>query len=444
MKNRLLLWLQYSLRCNWNPALSQAATQAVKDGLELIVAISPIPTPLDRARLFQTEAIAEMIGDLTARGITASQIPMADHSGEARAIADLAQQIGARQVVADTSELREPRDVRRKLAALLLTKSIPLTLVDANYLVSPAQASDHQEWSAATLRRKLMPWAASWLDEARRSEAYWQLHFPRQANFTQIATPAQVQGGTSAARTILNNFISTQLSSYGQPPTKRELALTSTLSPWLHFGMISPAEILETILNHLELGAVVQESGSIDLQVIAHHSSAAAVFIEQIIVRRELSANWCRYNPEYDQYAGLPLWARTSLEKHRADKREYHYELEHWLEATTHDPFWNAAQQQLRQSGVIQGYMRMYWGKKILEWSASPEAGFDLAQELNDTLALDGRDPNGYAGIAWCFGAHDRPWAERPIFGMVRYMNAAGLQRKFNMQPYLDKWKPME
>jgi hypothetical protein len=153
----------------------------------------------------------------------------------------------------------------------------------------------------------------------------------------------------------------------------------------------------------------------------------ADAFLEELIIRRELSLNYVHYNPAYDSLAGLPQWARNTLEAHAGDRRPYLYDLATLERAATHDPYWNAAQTEMLRSGSMHNYMRMYWGKKILEWSPTPATAFAHALHLNNRWQLDGRDPNSYAGVAWCFGMHDRPWRERPIFGKARYMNAAGL-----------------
>ena len=149
--------------------------------------------------------------------------------------------------------------------------------------------------------------------------------------------------------------------------------------------------------------------------------------------------NFVLYNEHYDAYDAVPAWARATLDKHCGDIRPYRYSYKDLEEAATHDPYWNAAQTEMVLTGKMNGYMRMYWGKKILEWGDTPEAAYQAALSLNNRYSLDGRDPNGFAGIAWCFGKHDRPWKERAVFGTVRYMNAGGLDRKFNMARYLEK-----
>lgn len=164
------------------------------------------------------------------------------------------------------------------------------------------------------------------------------------------------------------------------------------------------------------------------------------VFLEQLLVRRDLAINFVVHNPAYKEYRSIPQWARRSLERHRADPRPYLYDDDTLENAATHDSYWNAAQRQMLVTGHMHNYMRMCWGKKIIEWKRDPEEAFHLLTRLNDTYQLDGRDANGYAGIAWCFGNHDRPWKERPVFGQVRYMNAAGLERKFSMETYVERY----
>ena len=191
------------------------------------------------------------------------------------------------------------------------------------------------------------------------------------------------------------------------------------MSPYLHFGQISPLYIA--------------------LEVLKTSGKAQDVFIEELIVRRELSHNFVFYNDKYDSFDCLPPWAKRTLNFHKVDKREYIYTLRDFESAKTHDPYWNAAQKEMVLTGKMHGYMRMYWGKKILEWSRTPQTGFKIALELNNKYELDGRGANAFAGVAWCFRKHDRAWADRPVFGKVRYMNAAGLKRRFDADAYVEK-----
>jgi deoxyribodipyrimidine photo-lyase len=226
-------------------------------------------------------------------------------------------------------------------------------------------------------------------------------------------------GGTAEANRRFEQFLQQRLDGFANNRTDPGGDGGSDMSPYLHFGQVSP----------LTLALLAQE----------HGGSGTPAFLEELIVRRELAVNFVRYNDHYDSFASLPAWAQKTLELHQADQREYGYSLDELERSATHEPYWNAAQREMVKTGKMQGYMRMYWGKKILEWSRTPQDAYSAALSLNNKYEIDGRDPNGYAGVAWCFGKHDRPWGERPIFGMVRSMNARGLTRKFAMDRYVEK-----
>lgn len=172
------------------------------------------------------------------------------------------------------------------------------------------------------------------------------------------------------------------------------------------------------------------------------NDEAKRAFLEELIIRRELSDNFCFYNEDYDNFKGFPEWAKKTLQKHKNDKREYLYSAIEFERALTHDELWNAAQMEIVRKGKMHGYMRMYWAKKILEWSESPEKAMEIAIYLNDRYGLDGRDPNGYTGIAWSIGGvHDRAWNERKIFGKIRYMSHGGCKSKFDVEKYIEQIK---
>jgi deoxyribodipyrimidine photo-lyase len=237
----------------------------------------------------------------------------------------------------------------------------------------------------------------------------------------QSVSPVETyRGGREDAMRLLDEFIGDKLKYYNDLRNDPGTDYGSQLSPYLHFGQISPLEIALKVRGARGKAREVKEA-----------------YLEELIVRRELSMNFVQYNPHYDSFEALPDWAKKTLKAHEKDKREYVYELQAWEEARTHDPYWNAAQREMVTTGKMHNYMRMYWGKKILEWSKTPEEAYQIALYLNNKYELDGRDPNGFAGVAWCFGKHDRAWAERPIFGKVRYMNAAGLRRKFDIEKYV-------
>lgn len=235
------------------------------------------------------------------------------------------------------------------------------------------------------------------------------------------------QGGGNQGLRILREFVAGRLAEYPEARNRPELNGTSQLSPYLHFGHVGP----------LTVALAVQDS---DAPVRAKDA-----FLEQVIVRRELAINFVRFSPDYDSMDCLEPWASRSLNEHVRDRRSFIYsedQLEHGL---THDPLWNAAQKQMVLTGWMHNYLRMYWAKKILEWSPSVGAAYQRAVQLNDRYELDGRDPNGYAGIAWAIvGKHDRAWSERPVYGKIRYMSLASTGRKFDSKRYIERIAQLE
>jgi len=221
---------------------------------------------------------------------------------------------------------------------------------------------------------------------------------------------------------MLREFLRERLPWYHEGRNDPMEDAQSNLSPYLHFGHISAQRIVLEVTKH-----------------DANRESQEA-FLEELIVRRELSDNFCFYNAHYDHFEGFPDWAKKTLNDHRKDTREYVYSLDDFGRGDTHDQLWNAAQREMVRRGKMHGYMRMYWGKKILEWTESPEEAIKIAIYLNDRYELDGRDTNGYAGIAWSIGGvHDRAWPERPIFGKIRYMSYHGCKSKFDVMAYRER-----
>jgi deoxyribodipyrimidine photo-lyase len=239
-----------------------------------------------------------------------------------------------------------------------------------------------------------------------------------------VKPTGEFTGGTNYAKKFLSDFIEKKLDRFTKDRNDPNVDCVSHLSPYLHFGQISPLYIT--------------------LEVMKTKSRGKDAFLEELIVRRELSHNFVWFNKNYDTFDALPPWAKNTLNFHRRDKRQYIYSLDDFEQAKTHDPYWNAAQKEMVLAGKMHGYMRMYWGKKIIEWSKNPQEALRLTLYLNNKYELDGRDPNGFTGVAWCFGKHDRAWSERPVFGKIRYMNAAGLKRKFNADGYVGKIDKLE
>jgi deoxyribodipyrimidine photo-lyase len=313
-------------------------------------------------------------------------------------------------------------------------------------VVPPSAVSDHLEWSAATIRKKISSRLPFYLSRENSSEECCGKAFksrrgddslfekfsaaippdPR-TTIAQAASPRRggallpfqrlgLRPGQHAALERFDEFLgSGGLSRYEQGRNDPNARASSGMSAYLHFGQVSPVRLAKKALEQ--------------------SPSEAQAYVEQLVVRRELALNYVLYNPGYLNYeSAAPDWARRSLASRRLPARAYSdAELE---EARTEDPYWNAAQMELVLSGTIHNYMRMYWGKQLLRWFSNPAEAFSLAVRLNDSYSLDGRDPNGYAGIAWCFGRHDRPWPERQGFGSVRSMMASGLRKKFDADRY--------
>jgi len=422
----ILYWMQRSQRATWNHGLEYAIRQANDRQLPVVVyfGLTPdYPQANIRHYTFMLEGLRETARQLSERRIRLIIRAESPDEGVVR----MAQP--AALVVVDGAWLPHLRRWRRTVAQRL---ACPLVEVETDCVVPVTTASPKEEYAAATFRPKirklldhfLQPLAAS---EPRHSSLELDLEglsltdipglLARLGVDDTVGPVTSFTGGTAAAEEHLRRFLHTRLDRYADERNDPNRDAVSNLSPYLHFGQISPLQVA--------------------LEVRATGSPGVDAFLEELIVRRELSLNFVRYNDACETLAGLPDWCRRTLRDHAADVREHIYSPSEFEAARTHDPYWNAAQREMVLTGKMHGYMRMYWGKKILEWSASPGEAMALAIRLNDRYELDGRDANGYTGVAWCLGKHDRPWQERPIFGKVRYMNANGLRRKFDADAYV-------
>jgi deoxyribodipyrimidine photo-lyase len=258
----------------------------------------------------------------------------------------------------------------------------------------------------------------------------------------EVAPVEGVEGGTTEAEKRMNAFLDDRLARYADDRNRPEDDVPSGLSPWLHFGHLSSHQVVGEILDRERWSTDnIPPKANGSRQGWWGLSPSAEGFLDQIITWRELGFNVCRFRDDHDRFSSLPPWARATLEDHADDPREYTYTMEEFERAETHDPLWNAAQNQLRREGYIHNYLRMLWGKKILEWSPSPEAALHTMVHLNNRWALDGRDPNSYSGIFWVLGRHDRPWGpERPIFGKIRYMSSDNTARKVPVKGYIERY----
>jgi deoxyribodipyrimidine photo-lyase len=254
--------------------------------------------------------------------------------------------------------------------------------------------------------------------------------------------PVPLSGGHTNARSRMREFLEKRLPQYAERRNEPELEIASGLSPFLHFGHIGVHEVFAEIVRRekwnpekLSLRANGSREGWWNM------SRSAASFLDELITWREVGFNFAANLADYDQFGSLPEWAQKTLKKHAKDEREYVYTLKEFEEGQTHDVLWNAAQMQLVREGRIHNYLRMLWGKKILQWTRSPQEAAQFMIELNNKYALDGRDPNSYSGIFWVLGRYDRPWGpERPVFGTIRYMSSENTARKFSVKGYIRKY----
>jgi len=436
----VLYWMSRDQRADNNWALSQAQKVALQLNQPLFVTFC-LSNQFLCAR---SEHFAFMIEGLleTAQKLEEKNIPFFLLRGDpVISITELADQYNIGLIITDFSPLRTMRKWREDLASAGVKKGIAVWETDAHNIIPCWKASNKQEYGAYTFRPKVSKQLLNWiydipitnfhpfnlkstnntskkmLQEALKAEQHKEI-----SNEINQKLPCS---GSDVAVSRLNDFITYFLENF-EKRNDPNSHTTSRLSPYINFGQISAQKIALAVMSAAEKEPVL--------------SKPSRLFLEELIIRRELSDNYCFYNSAYDDFKGFPSWAQKTLNDHRLDVRTYLYEYEALEEGLTHDNLWNAAQHELILTGSMTGYLRMYWTKKILEWTCSPEVALNISIQLNDTYALDGRDPNGYAGIAWSIGGvHDRPWAERNIFGKIRYMSYNGCRRKFSIDEYIAK-----
>jgi deoxyribodipyrimidine photo-lyase len=426
----VLYWMQASQRAEYNHALEYAIRRANQLDRPLLVFFGitdEFPDANERHYRFMLEGLKQVKSTLAGMGM---KMVIRHESPEIGAI-KLSR--AASLVVVDRGYLSIQRQWRRQVAERI---RCPLIQIESDVVIPVEDASPREEYAAATLRPKITKKLKNYLHPLKaipvkrdslglRVESFdisdIGLALGRLRIDRTVKREAAFRGGTDEAKKHLEVFLKKKIDRFAElrnDPTAEHL---SNMSPYLHFGQISPLYIA--------------------LRVLRTRSPGREAYLEELIVRRELSMNFAFYNRNYNAYRGIPDWARKTLNEHKKDRREYTYTLGQLENGQTHDPYWNAAQNEMRVTGKMHGYMRMYWGKKIIEWSRTPEEAFKAALYLNNKYELDGRDPNGFTGVAWCFGKHDRAWGERRIFGKIRYMNENGLRRKFDADAYAEKVK---
>jgi len=424
-------WMQSSQRLEYNQALGYAVEMSNQLNQPLLIFFllnANFPEAEYGHFKFMIEGLKEIKNNLSKADINFYLVDYKEFEDLKKITKD------ASLVVSEKVYLKHLRQWKNEAADRL---ALPFYLVESNLVCPIEEVSEKEEYAAYTIRKKINKIRDNYLKEYQRNildnKSKIELeasslnlvddldHYLDSLNFDQeIKYKNYFVGGYLEAKKKLNEFIQKKLKEYDEKRNIPHLNYQSDLSPYLHFGQISAQEIaLEAIKSEYD----------------------AEAFLEELIVRRELAFNFVYYNKDYDGCLEdiISDWAYQSLMQHKNDEREYIYNYEELEKGLTHDKYWNAAQNEMVITGKMHNYMRMYWGKKILEWTSDPNQAYQWALKLNNKYSLDGRDPNSYAGVAWIFSKHDRAWKEREIFGKVRYMNAAGLERKFDMEKYLNK-----
>ncbi|MHC4716515.1 MAG: deoxyribodipyrimidine photo-lyase [Planctomycetota bacterium] len=427
----VLYWMQASQRARCNHALEFAIRRADELNLPVVVgfALMPdYPEANERHFAFMLEGLAETARDLADRGIRLVVRRGRPPTVAARLAAD------ASLVVVDRGYLRHQRLWRRELAG---RAQCPVVQVESDVVVPAETACDKDLYAARSFRgrvtrlwdRFLVPLTET---RPRRDPVGLSLESIDVSDVDAVLAGLKIDrsvgrvshyvGGASRARALLEEFLRTRLGRYDRLRNDPAEDVQSNMSPYLHFGQISP----------LEIGLTVRASRR-------GKRADKDAYLDQLLVWRELGVNYVLFNQRYDSYRAVPAWARATLHAHQGDRHPHVYTLRQLTGCHTHDPYWNAAMREMVVTGKMHGYMRMYWGKKIIEWTRSPRTAFRVMLMLNNRYFLDGRDPLSYANVAWCFGKHDRPWRPRDVFGTVRYMTASGLERKFDIQRYVQR-----
>ncbi len=428
----VIYWMQRDQRVSDNHALFYAASLAAGAGKKLRVVFNLVPGFLGatiRQYRFMLKGLREVEENLRDRNIPFDLIM-------GNPVESLPEYLSGFQPYALVSDFNPLKIARKWKGDVLKQTQTPYYTIDAHNIVPVTAASDKQEFGAYTIRPKINRQLEEFSGLSTGEQFFEKVYsgtLPEKIDWDSIRKKLSVDEsvgeisdiapGEKGAHQHLKNFIENKLSAYGELRNDPNSGMVSGLSPWLHFGHISAQRI-----HHLVRLADIDPS-------------LTAPFIEELVVRKELSDNFCFYNSNYDSVEGFPDWAKKTINEHRKDEREYLYTANEFEQGKTHDPLWNAAQMEMVLTGRMHGYMRMYWAKKILEWTESAEKAMKTAIYLNDKYQLDGRDPNGYTGIAWSIGGvHDRAWAERPVFGKIRYMNYNGCKRKFDVAAYIKKF----
>ena len=430
----VLYWMQVDQRAQDNWALLRAVELGNRLKLPVIVGFVLYKTPKNaflRHYDFMLRGLAE-----TALTLRKNKIGFVMIAGEpVGTLVELSKELKSAIVVTDQSYLKRGKHLRTEVANQL---DMRLEAVDAATIVPPSLAYPKAAYGAYLLRPKLRAFRERFLTDfpSLTVDTAWKgeiLNAIDEQNIEAMllkvkpddSVPiASLPSGSIAAHTAMHEFIEQGFEQYAKQRNDPTVQATSRLSAYLRFGQLSSQRVAWEVLNS---------------EAYEQNPDAGEGFLDELITWRELAVNVVLYNPHYSSYEGIPAWARRSLENHAADTREFLYTVAEFEAANTHDDLWNAAQMEMVRTGRMHGYMRMYWAKKVLEWSRSAAEAIQTCIYLNDKYFLDGRSANGYVGILWAIGgSQDRPWFDRPVYGQVRYMSYGGAKSKFKIPAYVD------
>lgn len=487
-KGYVLYWMQSAHRFHYNFALEAAVAWANRLQKTLVIYEElhcDYPWACDRFHVFYMEMMEEHLRQADAhpasqdgRLVYHPHVERTPGSGDAGFELLAAQ---AAYVVADEFPAFFLRERNREMGHRLSKAGIPFVTVDSNGLI-PLGLTDKDPYTAYVFRRivqknfvpaYLSAPKAQPLDDLKGpgvqgdgmgaqaapnssllpSDLHQIAPHARKA-LSDIAStvaslpirhdipPTAMKGTREAALRRLHNFITSDLLDYNEKRNHPDLAKTSRLSPWLHFGQISEYEVVKAALSRMPAGWDLDRITFADGKSEGFFQGDPNVesFLNEVVTWRGVGYHYCHHRDDYAEFSSLPDWAKETMDEHRGDVRTHLYTFEQLEQAKTHDVIWNAAQNQLRREGLIHNYLRMLWGKKVIEWSPDPETALRWLIELNNQYALDGRDPNSYSGIFWCFGRFDRAWQEREIFGKLRYMSSDNTRRKVRLEAYLREY----
>ena len=462
----VLYWMIAARRVRWNFAMDRAIEWAIELGKPLLVFEAvrcDYRWASDRFHRFILDGRVDNREDLEGSGI--GYYPYVEPQiGEGKGLLEA---LASRAAVVVTDEFPTfflPKVIESAAARL----DVKLETVDSNGLLPLraadrcfARAYDFRRFLQKDLPEHLVEFPAADLPEKESLEPFGDLpvevsqRWPRATRdllsgaegleslpVDHAVAPVEDRGGAGAGQLVLQRFLEERLDRYGEDRNQPEQVATSRLSPYLHFGHVSVHQVLDAVARREDWGPwKLGDDRKGARQGWWNLDPSTESFLDELVTWRELGFNFCFHRPDHGEYSALSDWARISLAEHASDERPHLYTLEEFERARTHDDLWNAAQNELRQTGRIHNYLRMLWGKKILHWSRSPQEALDIMIELNNKYAIDGRDPNSYTGILWVLGRFDRAWGpERPVFGKIRYMSSRNTRRKVRVGGYVERW----